>query len=277
MKKIRIVVLFFSGFSFLYSIFWLIFLKCFNINDLLVDKINIPLSANALITSFVFIVTLIWYIYELKVREESISSFIIFIIYLAYSIIFLIDMINIYNKDLLIDSKNYLFDFTLTSGVWIIISLVMVFLHFIASVEMNGHDNVDEPTNIFGFVYTIIGFCYIAFILILNVVNSYYIEDVYVLRENGLLYTLVILSYILVAGLRFNSILLNILNIILNFIFTIWFMVVTFTYNENVCKYLCSMNVFLVLPMFVLSIFILIHYINYDRFYKGRTKNFLND
>lgn len=277
MKKIRIVVVFFAGFALLYSLFWTIYLKAFNINDKLIDPVSVPIASNIFTFLIVFIPTFAWFIYELKLREESKTSFVIFIIHLAYAIIFLINLITILKSNIDIDSRNYSLAILLTSGSWVVISVIPLFIHLVASVEMGGHDNVDEPTNIFGFFYTIIGFCYIAFILILNWLNPPFVEEVFVLKENGLLYTLIILSYILVAGLRFNSVTLNILNITLNLIFTIWLIVIVCKYDENIHRYLCSLNLLITIPMLVLSVFILKRYIEYDRFYKGRTKNFLKD
>lgn len=277
MKKIRIVVVFFAGFALLYSLFWTIYLKAFNINDKIVDAVNVPISANIFSFIIIFASSLLWFIYELKLREESKTSLIIFLLHLAYAIIFTVDLIRILKSDVSAESKDYSLSIILTSGLWVVASVVPLFIHLVASIEMGGHDNVEEPTNIFGFFYTIIGFCYIVFILILNCLNPLYCELVFVLGENGLLYTLIIISYILVAGLRFNSVILNILNIVLNLTFSIWLIVLVCRYDQNIHKYLCSLNLFITLPMLVLSVFILKRYIQYDRFYKGRTKNFLKD
>ena len=282
MKKLRIVVLSLSAFSLFYSLFWYIYSLVFNNSsaDKFFLNIKLPISANIFTILFMFSCVLIWFIYQRKVREESVSNFIMFCLYLAYLILFIVGIVKISKME---DGlwKEYSYAVAVTSGFFLVVSIIPVFLHFVASICTGGYDNVEDPYNIYGFIYTIIGLCYIPFFLFLGLLGSKYklspFIDVFVLNDNGLIYTFIMLTFILCAGLRFNMVVIDILNIIMEFSFIIWWIVIIANYKAGTYVYLSIVNIIMTVPLFVLSIFILHHYIFYDRFYKGQTKNFLKD
>ena len=283
MKKLRIVILSLSTFSLFYSVFWYIYAAIYNnknsgINFL--SSVKKPFSTNIFTILFLFLCILAWYIYQRKVRLESVSNFIIFMLLLVYVILFIIGLANISNMEKNI-WREYSYAITISSNFWLVISFIPALLHFIASICTGGYDNVGEPYNIYGFIYTIIGLCYIPCILAFGLLGRFNqfspLYEVYDFLDNGLIYTFVILTFILCAGLRFNMVVIDILNIIFEFAFVIWWIVIITSYNDVTYRYLCSLNLIMAIPLFVLSIFILHHYICYDRFYKGQTKNFLDD
>ena len=164
-------------------------------------------------------------------------------------------------------------------GAWNIFALIPLLFHFIASVSTNGYDNVPEPDNIYAFMYTLIGICYLGTLILLNfTVHSSVFSAMFALNENGLIMTIMILTFILCAGLRFNSVVLNFFNIIMNFAFIIvWLIILFYNAYETLYSFMSLYHFIFIIPMAILSIFILIHYIKVDRFYKGRTKNFLKE
>ncbi len=283
MKKLRIVVLSLSAFSLFYSFYWLIYGAIYKskMGISFSKSINSPIASNIFVILFMFLIVLAWFIYQLKIRTESISNGIMLIVFLVYLGLFILGVFQVYNDMSITDEfKEYSFAILVSEGFWLAISAIPVLLHFIASVSTGGYDNVSEPYNLYGFLYTIIGFGYIPCILFFGLIASRYkstpLLDVFALNDNGLIYTFVILSFILCAGLKFNLITINIINNIFYFTFIIWWIVIMSRYN-TINAYLCSLNLIMVIPMFVLSIFTFYYFMKVDRFYKGQTKNFLND
>lgn len=289
MKKIRMFMLSLASFSVFYSIFWYIFSLVYDHSKehqydggttSFMAGVKIPFAANIITIVIMFALVLIWYIYHKKDRTESVSNFIIFIICAIYLAFFIKGIADIFDGDAIWFSNwgDYSLAILLTSGFPLAVLVVPAFLHLIASFYTGGFDNVGEPYNIYGFIFTSIGVCYIPFFLIINFTNNKaLLLDVFALNENGLIYTLIILTFVLCAGLRFNAITINIINIVMNFGFIISWIVIMAIHSDSAYIYLCSLNLIMAIPQAVLSIFILKHYIQVDRFYKGQTKNFLND
>ena len=288
MKKLRMVILSLSAFSLFYTLFWLLYTVVYDNSDYkvmynkgaLLSNLKMPFATNVFVVIFMFAITLIWYIYHKKDRPESISNAAIFILYLVYLGLYIFGLVDIYTKGNIFtnmyDSQS--FTISITSGAGLAVATFPILMHLIASVYTGGFDNTDEPYNIYGFVYTTIGFCYILFFVIITFAHPWnVICDVFALTENGLIYTLIILTFMLCVGLRFNAVTIDVINIILNFGFVISWIVIIAIHKDGVYKYLCMLNLIMCIPLAVLSIFILKRYIQVDRFYKGRTKNFLNE
>lgn len=288
MRKIRLAVLLLISFSLFCSIFWNIFFliydSYFKYSHKFISSLEIPLSGNIIIIAIMFTIVLIWYIYHKKDRAESITNFLILAMYLIYLVFFVLGFFKLKNaftidKEIGDIWKYYSYANYVSTGVMLVISIIPLLLHFAVSVATGGYDNVSEPDNIYGFIYTTIGLCYIPMILLLGCAEKCELTDVYALNQNGLIYTFIFLTFILCAGLRFNSVVLDFLNIVMNFIFIVsWIVIICITKtNKLIYFYLYSFNLIIIIPMFVLSFYILIHYVKIDRFYKGNTKNFLND
>ena len=283
MKKLRIVVLSMTAFSLFYSFYWLIYGAIYK-NKMGVSfskEINNPIASNIFVILFMFLIVLAWYIYQLKIRSESVSNGIVFGIFLVYLVLFIIGISQVYNDTHITDEfKEYSLARIISIGGFLAISFIPALLHFVASVATGGYDNVSEPYNLYGFIYTIIGFGYIPVILFFGLVASRYkstpLLDVFALNDNGLIYTFIILSFVFCAGLRFNLVIANIINNLFYFTFIIWWIVIMSKYN-TMNAFLCSLNLIMVIPMFILSIFTFYYFMKIDRFYKGQTKNFLND
>ena len=298
MKKLRLVILFFAAFSLFINLFLhiavLVYDNSYKTTQVgyasLKDAIEVPFSANIFVTLVIFILVLIWYIYHRKDRAESITNFLIMMLYIAYAIIYVIcafrlnsSFMNIekavgytYNNDVW---KYYSLAIFITSGMWLIISIIPVILHFIASVCTGGFDNVPEPDNIYGFMFTLIGICYLLTLLVLGLMGEYEFAQILSLNENGLIYTFIVLTFILCAGLKFNFVVLDIFNIAVHSIYIIaWIVIIAINgHYYGIHRYLSIYNLLFLIPMAVLSVFILRHFLLVDRFYKGRTKNFLNE
>ena len=288
MKKIRLAVLSLMAFSLFCSIFWniyfLIYDNCFSYNHKFISSLEIPLSSNIITIIVMSIIVVIWYIYHKKNRAESITNFLIFVLYSAYLVFFILGFLHLKeafttSKEIGDVWKHYSYANYVSTGMMLAISFIPVLLHFIASICTGGFDNVGEPDNMFAFIYTTIGLCYIPTIIALGVAGPCEIPNAFGLEGNGLIYTIIFLTFILCAGLRFNSAVLDIFNIVMNFIFIVWWIVIICITKESkgLYFYLYSFNLIMIIPMFVLSFFIYNHYIKIDRFYKGRTKNFLNE
>ncbi|MBP5445283.1 MAG: hypothetical protein J6Y28_03840 [Acholeplasmatales bacterium] len=287
MKKLRIVILSLSVFSLFCSAFfnlgYIIHDKTENMNNTLINSIKIPFGSNFFLFLVMFIIVLVWYLYHLKNRAESITNGIMLLLFLAYIVIGLIglkELIDLTKTEGVRDSVwfNYSLAILIAPGMWNIINFIPVLLHFIASVQTGGYDNVGEPDNPFGFMFTIIGLCYLITLITIGLAmhNDLFI-GVFALYENGLITSLIMLVFILCAGLRFNSAILDAFNILMQFIFVISWIVIPL-YNRDyltVQKYFCIYHIVFVIPMFILSIFIFKHYIEIDRFYKSRTGVFL--
>ena len=291
MKKIRLVILSLVTFSLFstafFYLFFLIYANKYNYNNDFFKRLEITISSNIITTLIMFLIVLLWYLYHIKDRKESYTSgilLVIFIIYLALFIngYFKIDKNNFIGSDGFI-FKSFSFIIYYVSGIWLIVSLIPIALHLIASICTGGFDNVGEPDNIYGFIFTILGLCFIITLIAIALVDTYYgdtlVSNVYSIEENGLVYSLIVLTFILCAGLRFNHIILNIINTVMNFTFVIWWICIMFSYKNDVlvCSYLALYNLIVLIPMFVLSIFIFKHYIQVDRFYKSRTKLYYKD
>jgi len=287
MKKLRLVILSFSAFSLFCSIFFnlafIIYDKTHNLNNSLINSIKIPIASNIFVFIVMFVIILLWYLYHRKDRAESITNGLVLLMYLAYATIFvfgLIKNINLYNtlgeNELAVDFSMVIL---LAPGAWYVIGLIPVLFHFIASVSTNGFDNVSEPDNIYGFMYTTIGSCYLLTLILINfTVNNKPLTTMFTLGVNGLVMTITILTFILCAGLRFSSVGLNVFNIVMNNAFlVVWFIIPIYNKYDATLVYLSMYHLIFIIPMFVLSFFILIHYLKIDRFYKGRTKNFLKE
>ena len=294
MKKLRLVVLSFSAFSLFCSVF-------FNLAYIIYENkyvtykgdplnlIKILFASNPIVFIVMFAIVLIWYIYHRKDRAESITNGLVLLMYVAYAVFFVLAILKLYDiwGPNLRGKEPYDYDaaasfslaILLAPGAWNIIALIPLLSHFIASVSTNGYDNVSEPDNIYAFMYTTIGICYLGTLLLLNfTAHSRIFSAMFALNENGLIMTIMILTFILCAGLRFNSVVLNIFNIVMNFAFIIiWLVILIYNAYETLYVYMSLYHFIFIIPMAVLSIFILIHYIKVDRFYKGRTKNFLHE
>ena len=287
MKKLRMVILSLSAYSLFVSIFWLLYALVFNnsdygnslIDNSLLNNLKIPFATNSLVILFMFGITLGWYIYHKKDRPESVTNAIIFILYLIYLGLYIFGIVDICkNADLSSMCGSQSLIISITSGTGLALASFPTLMHLIASVYTGGFDNTDEPYNIYAFVYTIIGFCYITFFLTVTFIDTWYIFiDVFALNENGLIYTLIILTFILCAGLRFNAVTINIINITLTSGFVISWIIIIIIHNDVLYRFLCTFNLLMCIPLAVLSVFILKRYIQVDRFYKGRTKNFLDE
>lgn len=298
MKKLRLVILSFAIFSLFINMFLhlaiVIYDKSYESISTgyvpLKDAIEVPFSANIFVSFFMFIVVLIWYLYHRKDRAESITNFLIMILYIAYGIIYVICAFRLNSSFMNTEKyvgyqsnndvwKYYSLAIFITSGMWLIISIIPVILHFIASVCTGGFDNVPEPDNIYGFMFTLIGICYLLTLLVLGLIGEHEFSQILALNENGLIYTFIVLTFILCAGLKFNFVVLDIFNIVVHFIYiNVWIgIMIINTHYYAIHRYLAFYNLIFLIPMAVLSIFILKHFIQIDRFYKGRTKNFLND
>lgn len=301
MKKIRIVILSITAFSLFCSLFfnlsYVIYDKVYECDNVLINSVNRTISSHCLTFIILFLVTLGWYLYHKKDRPESVTNFMILLLYIAYSVSFVFDIIDLVKtyKEVVPTSgtpemlSKYLtyeicYNFSLVilaaPGVWIIVLIIPAFFHFVASVCTGGFDNVPEPDNIYGFMYTVIGICYIVTFIMIGFITS--IEDftiMFALNDNGLIMTVIILSFILCAGLRFNSIVLNIFNIVANQVFIfVWLVILIYNTGYGwVERYHSIYHFVFIIPMSVLAVFILIHYLRIDRFYKGRTKNFINE
>ena len=288
MKKLRLVILSLSSFSLICSTFFYIALfiynKTNNLNETITNDVKIPIASNYFIFLSFFLIVLVWYIYHKKDRAESITNGLMLLIHLIYSIVFafgLKEILGLENFNLVKDTLWYSFSIILllAPGMWIVISIIPTALHFIASIQTGGYDNVPEPDNIYGFMFTIIGICYILTMISISLtVQNDLFTSIFELYENGLIISLCILTFILCSGLRFNSAILDSFNILMQLTFTISWIVIPF-YNSEYTrfqKYLCLYHLLMVTPMFVLSIFILKHYIQIDRFYKSRTSIFLD-
>lgn len=285
MKKLRIVILSLMTFSLFCSLFFSYFNLYYDIvnnyNGEFLKKLDITIAANPIVYVVMFVVVLLWYVYHREDRNESITNGLILLMYLVYLALFIFSYITVegpsHNHEKYIVSSYIVF---MVPGFWLIISIIPVTLHFIASVKTGGYDNVGEPDNMFAFMATLIGLTYIITLILTVFITYFYDSDsvilqVYSLDENGLVYTLIIVSFILCAGFRYNYNWVNLLNISMNFTFTIWWIVLVAKYN-GVQRLLATYNLIFIIPLFVLSIFIFIHYLNYDRFYKSRTKLYLD-
>ena len=287
MKKLRMVILSFSAFSLFYSIFFN--LVCLSVNNKygnnndFINDICRPIASNVFVLLVMFAIILIWYIYHKKDRPESVTNFIIFLMFIIYLALFINGFYKLdkfYGFNDIHDSSLYANVLHIIPGMWMALGIFPAFLHFIASIYTGGFDNAEEPYNIYGFVYTIIGFCYIPSFIIAGLVGSGCELDLYILGKYGLIYTFIILTFILCAGLRFNAVTLNIINIVMNSGFVIaWFVIMVTLKGDGASIYalLCSLNLIMCIPQAVLSVLILRRYILVDRFYKGRTKNFLDE
>ena len=288
MKKIRLAVLLLMSFSLFCSLFWnlffLIYDSYFKYSHKFISSLDIPLSGNIIIIAIMFALVLVWYLYHKKDRAESITNIIIFLVYLVYLALFInggFKLKNDYTLEKEIGDvwKYYSYVNYVSTGSMLAVSIIPVSLHLFASLGTGGYDNVSEPDNMYGFIYTTLGLCYILVLLLMGCTEKCELTDAYALNQNGLIYTIIFLTFILCAGLRFNSVVLDIFNIVMNFIFIISWIVIICITKENtlIYFYLYSYNLVFIIPMFVLSFYILIHYIKIDRFYKGNTRNFLND
>ena len=302
MKKIRIVVLYMSAFSLFVSAFfnlaYVIFDKAYKLNNSLINSLVTPFASSFFVFLVMFIITLIWYLYHRKDRAESLTNGLILLMYLIYLAFFIVGvnkLNNIFNDrstynelykfGLILgeSNKNIWFDFSIIilviPGMWNVISVFPLALHFLVSIMTNGYDNVPEPDNIYGFMYTIIGICYLVTMLIVgSIASDSYITSIFAFLENGLIMTITTLTFILCAGLRFNSVVLDIFNIFMDFIIVIvWIVIMCINNYSGAQLYLITYHLLFNTSLFVLSFFVLNHYILVDRFYKGITKNFLKE
>lgn len=302
MKKLRLVILSLSVFflfaSAFFNLAYIIIDKTYKMNNELINAIRIPFASNFFVFLVMMLITLAWYLFHLKDRNESVTSGLVYLMYLVYLAFFIFACIKLNNiyQDVNIYNNEYHFEnyisgnpdiwfgmsliILIVPGMWNIISVIPLTLHFIASVATNGYDNVPEPDNIYGFMFTVIGLCYLGAM----VVTGFACQDsitasMFAFQENGLIMTIITLTFILCAGLRFNSIILDVFNIVMNFIFIIvWIIILCINKDyTSVHIYYGMYHLIFIIPMFILSFFILNHFVKIDRFYKGRTKNFINE
>lgn len=301
MKKLRLVILSLSIFSVFTSAFfnlaYIVIDNTYNMNNELINAIRIPFASNFFTFLVMMLITLAWYLFHIKDRNESITSGLVLLMYLVYLVFFILACVKLYEiyQDISTYNENYHFEkyldspniwyslsliILVTPGMWNLISLIPLLLHFIASVATNGYDNVPEPDNIYGFMFTTIGLCYIGAM----VVTGFACKDsitaaMFAFKENGLIMTIITLTFILCAGLRFNSVILDVFNIVMNFIFIItWIVILSINKTYTAIHIYYGMyHLIFIIPMFILSFFILKHYVLVDRFYKGITKNFINE
>ena len=236
MKKLRLVVLSLSVFSLFTSAFfnlaYIIFDKTYKMNNELINAIKIPFASNFFLFLVMTLITIAWYIFHIKDRNESITSGLVLLMYLIYLVLFIFAAIKLHDiyKDISTYSQTYNLDkyvsgnpdvwFSLslvilvTPGMWNLISVIPLLLHFTASVATNGYDNVPEPDNIYGFLFTIIGLCYLGAMVITGFAcYDSVTASMFAFKENGLIMTIITLTFILCAGLRFNSVILDVLGI----------------------------------------------------------------
>lgn len=287
MKKLRLVILSFTAFSLFCSLFfnlaYVIYDKENKLNNELINSIKRPLAGNLITFIVIFAIVLIWYLYHRKDRAESITNGLVFLMYLVYLVFFIFTALDYYKLYQGSGYNQLWFSFSLiifiTPGMWLLVSIIPLFLHFIASVSTNGYDNVPEPDNIYGFMFTISGICYLATMIVVGVLGGNNITpSIFAFKENGLVMVFIVLTFILCAGLRFNFVILDIFNIVMHFAFIIiWFVIMLYNKYSGTQTYLAMYHFIFLIPMFVLSFFILNHFIKVDRFYKGITKNFLKD
>lgn len=302
MKKLRLVILSLSIFSLFTSAFFNLAIrimdKTYKMNNELINAVKIPFASNFFVFLVMMLITIAWYVFHIKDRNESITSGLVYLMYLVYLVFFIFACVKLYDIYQNIGSynekyhlENYISNnpdvwlgmsiiLLVVPGMWNLISVIPLTLHFIASVATNGYDNVPEPDNIYGFMFTTIGLCYLGAM----VVTGFACKDsitatMFAFKSNGLIMTITTLTFILCAGLRFNSIILDVFNIVMNFIFIIvWIIILSINKSyTSIHIYYGMYHLIFIIPMFVLSFFILKQYVLVDRFYKGITKNFLKE
>ena len=290
MKKLRIVILSLSVFSLFCSLFfnlsYIIYDSTNKLNNSLIKLIEMPISSNIFTFVIMSAIIIIWYIYHRKDRAESITNGLVLLMYLVYLTFAIVDAIKLYelplrsaNDELSMLAYDFSMAIFVAPATWIVISIIPVLLHFIASVCTGGYDNVSEPDNIYGFMFTIIGFCYLITMLFVGFATKTPVfTRIYALNENGLIMTVTILTFILCAGFRFNHVVLDVFNIFMHLLFIIvWFIILIHNKYSATQTYLAMYHFIMIIPLFVLSFFVLNHFVKIDRFYKGSTKNFLNE
>ena len=194
MRKLRMVIMSLAAFSLFYTVFWYLFSVIYDhkyeSSIGFLKNVKLPLAANIFIILLMFAITLVWYLYHKKDRTESVSNFAILAIYVIYLVLYIVGIVDIYHRTGGWGSEwnGFASGILLTSGICLVIAVVPLFMHFIASIYTGGFDNVGEPYNIYGFVYTTIGLCYIPFFLIINFTNqNSLLLKVFALNENGLM------------------------------------------------------------------------------------------
>ena len=133
MKKLRLVILSLSIFSVFTSAFfnlaYIVIDNTYNMNNELINAIRIPFASNFFTFLVMMLITLAWYLFHIKDRNESITSGLVLLMYLVYLVFFILACVKLYEiyQDISTYNENYHFEKYLYSpNIWYSLSLIIL-------------------------------------------------------------------------------------------------------------------------------------------------------
>ena len=90
MKKLRLVILSLSIFSLFTSAFFNLAIrimdKTYKMNNELINAVKIPFASNFFVFLVMMLITIAWYVFHIKDRNESVTNGLMLLMYLIYDL-----------------------------------------------------------------------------------------------------------------------------------------------------------------------------------------------